>query len=1062
MKINFKSRLVANLCCITFAAFMGFANLAHANTGQLTQRIIEINKLFEAGKVDEAAKLSNKTLKNKKLLSAAAPALQMRAYLVNADLLLKQRQYPQQAATLEELLIQLDKWKATVSLQSVQIRNKLSDAYVQVGNEKKAIQVLEVAVLHAEKVFKADDLAHVELQLKLARLHTNRYEVEQATKYIASVKKRLQGNKSKAAELAKGRVLQAEGELYFRQAKTNDAAETYEKALAVRNRFAGEDSVETAQTVISLAGALKGLHDFGRAEELYRTAFAIYEGKLGIDHPFVATLLNNIGQMYYLQGRYADAEKVLERSLLIKSKHYPKDHLVFAETHNHLGYLYYLQEKNTEAEENLDAAIRIWSKPEYKRDRYRASAGVWRSVIKDRKGKTEEALKDLHSYLKVLEAIYGKDSVVTATAYQEIGHILEKQGKKGKAEEAYINGLKSAAVLGDGSRIEQILINKDLAGLQASDGRLKEGLDAARQSIKGMQQRVDRYSGAKAHRLSTELKSLREAAITHIDILASMREKEGVNKDELLEESFATSQISRASSVALALSRMAQRFAAKTGPLAELIKKQQHLLSRWQEIDNLLTTAIQKPVNKRDKNEVTLLRKSLKKTKTQIEKINSEINSRFPKYAALAKPGLVTIKQVQELLKPEEALVVYLIGKDKSFSWSLTKNKADLFRVKLGREKLSNEVRKLRRYMVAEGINSLDDIRPIKVKKSYKLYKTIMAEPLSIAGSTTSLIIVPDAALQSVPFSALVTKLPNKKIKSLEEHAQVAWLVKEKAVSVLPDVGSLHMLRAVLPSGENLGSNNFLGIGDPSLKEGAKTIALRSKENLATRGATTLRSIIGESRSAVDADVIGEMIELPDSADELRNISQLLKGSKKDIYLRNQATQSIISDLEMSKFKVVQFATHGLMSGEFQGLFEPALVLTPAVTNNFQDGDGLLTASEIAEMKMNADLVVLSACNTAASDGTPGAEGMSGLGRAFFYAGGRSLLLTHWSVLSDAAVSITTGMFDHMDKDDALSKAGALQKSKLDLIFSKDKPYYAHPLFWAPFVMVGEAGNRIN
>ena len=1062
MKIKSTSRLIVSLCCITFAVFIGFTNLAQATTAELTQRIIDINKLFEAGKVEKATELSSQTLKNKKLLSAATPVLQMRAYFVNADLFLAQRQYSQQAATLELLLEKLDKWNATVSLQSVQIRNKLSDAYVQVGNEKKAIQILEVAVLHAGKVLKPDDLAQVELQLKLARLHTNRYEIEQANKYISNVKKRLKADKSKAAQLAQGRVLQAEGELYFRQAKTNDAAETYEKALAIRNRIAGEDSVETAQTVISLASALKGLHEFGRAEELYRTAFAIYEGKLGIDHPFVATLLNNIGQMYYLQGRYADAEKVLERSLLIKSKHYTKDNLVFAETHNHLGYLYYLQEKNTESAEHLDAAIRIWSKPEYKRDRYRASAGVWRSVIKDRNGKTKEALKDLNYYLTLLEDIFGKDSVVTATAYQEVGHILEKQGKKKKAEEAYIKGLKSAAVLGDGSRLEQIMINKDLADLQASDGRLEKALEAARKSIQGMQQRVDRYSGAKAHRLSNELKSLREAAITHIDILASMREKTGAKKSDLLEESFATAQISRASSVALALSRMAQRFAAKTGPLSELIKKQQQLISRWQEIDNLLTTAIQKPVNKRDKNEVALLRKSLKKIEKQTEEINNEINKRFPKYAALAKPGLVTIKQAQELLKPEEALVVYLIGKDKSFAWSVTKSNADLYRVNLGREKLSNAVRKLRQYMVAEGINSLSDIRPVPVKRVHKLYNNIMAGPLSIAGSATSLIIVPDAALQSVPFSALITKLPNKKIRTLEEHADVAWLVKEKAVSVLPDVGSLHMLRAVLPSEDNAGSNNFLGIGDPSLKEGAKTIALQSKENLATRGATTLRTIIGESRSAVDADVIGEMIELPDSADELRNISQLLKGSKQDIYLRNKATQSIITDLEMSKFKVVQFATHGLMAGEFQGLFEPALVLTPAVENNFQEGDGLLTASEIAEMKMNADLVVLSACNTAASDGTPGAEGMSGLGRAFFYAGGRSLLLTHWSVLSDAAVSITTGMFDHMDKDVKVSKSDALQKSKLDLMFSKDKPYYAHPLFWAPFVMVGEAGNRIN
>lgn len=1062
MRTNIINSLASYIVPLLIALLMLVTNIALATTEQLTQKIIEVNKLFEAGKILEATELSNRILKNKILLSEAAPALQIRAYLVNADLLLKQRKYLRQAESLETLLKQLNKWNVTVSIQSIQVRSKLARAYEQLGKEEKAIKVLKIAVEHARKVLKPNDLAHIELQLKLARLHTNRYEIKQAQEYITSVKKLLRHNNSKAAALARGRVLQSEGELFFRQAKTYRAAETYEKALLIRNRLAGEESIETAQTVISLAGALKGLHEFGRAEELYRTAFAIYEGKLGIDHPYMATLLNNIGQMYYLQGRYYNAEKVLERALLIKKKYYSKDHLIFAETHNHLGYLYYLQEKNTEAAEHLDAAIRIWSKPEYKRERYLASASIWRAVIKGRRGKTAEALKDLNRNLDLLERIFGKESVVTATAYQEIAHILEKQGKNKQAEQAYLKGLKSAAVLGDGSRLEQILINRDLAALQASEGRLEQALDVARQSIKGMRQRVDRYSGSKAHHLSAELKPLRQAAITHIDIISSLRNKSVQNRDSLLNESFITAQISRASSVALALSRMAQRFAVKDGPLAELIRQQQKMLSRWQELDNLLTTAIQKPLGNRDKNEVAVLRTSLKKTEKQIAKINNEINDQFPKYVALTKPGLVTIKQVQKLLKKHEALIVYLVGKEKSFAWSVTKTHAELFKVKIGSEKLSNVIRKIRRYMAPDGISNLSDIRPVPVEKVYQLYKTILAQPISVIGDASSLVIVPDGALQSLPFSALVTELPDKKIKSLQDHAQVAWLVKDKAVSILPDVGSLQMLRDILGSESKSGSSRFLGIGDPSLKQASKIISMRSKQHLATRGAVTLRSIIGESRSIVGADVISSMNELPDTANELQNIRQLLNGRKEDIYLRNNATQAIISNLKMDKFNVVQFATHGLMSGEFQGLFEPALVLTPALTDNYQDGDGLLTASEIAEMKMNADLVVLSACNTAASDGTPGAEGMSGLGRAFFYAGGRSLLLTHWAVLSDAAVSATTGMFQHMKQDKLVSKAEALRRSKMDLIFNKEKPHYAHPLFWAPFIMVGEASNRID
>lgn len=143
------------------------------------------------------------------------------------------------------------------------------------------------------------------------------------------------------------------------------------------------------------------------------------------------------------------------------------------------------------------------------------------------------------------------------------------------------------------------------------------------------------------------------------------------------------------------------------------------------------------------------------------------------------------------------------------------------------------------------------------------------------------------------------------------------------------------------------------------------------------------------------------------------------------------------------------------MAGELKGLAEPALVLTPPAQASEAD-DGLLTASEISLLKMNADWVVLSACNTAASDGTPGAEGLSGLAKAFFYAGARSLLASHWAVDSDATVALTTRMFAEASQGTA--KAEALRRSMLALMSRNDQPSFAHPAFWAPFVVVGE-GN---
>ena len=133
-------------------------------------------------------------------------------------------------------------------------------------------------------------------------------------------------------------------------------------------------------------------------------------------------------------------------------------------------------------------------------------------------------------------------------------------------------------------------------------------------------------------------------------------------------------------------------------------------------------------------------------------------------------------------------------------------------------------------------------------------------------------------------------------------------------------------------------------------------------------------------------------------------------------------------------------------------------MFTPPETGT-EDDDGLLTASEIAMLDLDADWVILSACNTAAADGTPGAEGLSGMAKAFFYAGARALLVSHWSVNSEAAVAITTGMLGEMADNPDIGRAESLRRSMMAMMDTEGKDHFAHPMFWAPFVVVGEGGT---
>jgi CHAT domain-containing protein len=180
-------------------------------------------------------------------------------------------------------------------------------------------------------------------------------------------------------------------------------------------------------------------------------------------------------------------------------------------------------------------------------------------------------------------------------------------------------------------------------------------------------------------------------------------------------------------------------------------------------------------------------------------------------------------------------------------------------------------------------------------------------------------------------------------------------------------------------------------------------------------------------------------------------------AGEQDLYLAERASESLLRRAGLDRYRIVEFATHGLMSGDLRGLAEPALVLTPPPVAT-SDNDGLLTASKVATLKFNADWVVLSACNTAAPDGAPDAGGLSGLAKAFFYAGARSLLVSHWAVPSRAAVKLVTAAFDELKKDPSIGRAEALRRAEMGMLDPKSPPEFAHPLVWAPFVLAGEGG----
>jgi CHAT domain-containing protein len=160
------------------------------------------------------------------------------------------------------------------------------------------------------------------------------------------------------------------------------------------------------------------------------------------------------------------------------------------------------------------------------------------------------------------------------------------------------------------------------------------------------------------------------------------------------------------------------------------------------------------------------------------------------------------------------------------------------------------------------------------------------------------------------------------------------------------------------------------------------------------------------------------------------------------------------TDGRLARVKVLEFATHGLVAGDISDMAEPALALAAGP----KPQDILLLASEAATLHLNADWVLLSACNTASPD-APEAQGLSGLSRAFFFAGARSLLVSHWLVRDDVAPRLIPAMLKAERNDPQLSRAESLRRASLAVL---DDPQLnaANPAAWAAFTLIGEAGHE--
>jgi CHAT domain-containing protein len=335
-----------------------------------------------------------------------------------------------------------------------------------------------------------------------------------------------------------------------------------------------------------------------------------------------------------------------------------------------------------------------------------------------------------------------------------------------------------------------------------------------------------------------------------------------------------------------------------------------------------------------------------------------------------------------------------------------------------------------------------------------ELYVALLGSVEPLVADKRSLLIAPSGALTALPFHLLVTDKPAAAIpEKIEGYRETAWLLKRQAVSVLPSVTSLKALRGFAQRDQ--AAKPMTGFGDPVFSPSGGG----SEKRMASRSVTSIAYGDFWQGAGVDRARLAQALpQLPDTANELNSVARDLAVPASDIHLGADASETMVKRLALADYRIVYFATHGLVAGDIKDLAEPSLALSIPKQPSALD-DGLLTASEVAQLKLNADWVVLSACNTIAGD-KPGAEALSGLARSFFYAGARALLVTHWAVDSEAATRLTTSTFDLLKANPKIGRAEALRRAMLAYLNDGSSAKNAYPALWGAFALIGEGATR--
>jgi len=838
---------------------------------------------------------------------------------------------------------------------------------------------------------------------------------------------------------------------FIQQEQWSEAKKSWERSLGFYNRYLAMDkSVFGAIPAIQLGAKiyrsggkiLLNLGELDKAKrhlihsiELFKKLKNLGKTRDALSGTFVS--LNLIAQILQRQGDMKAAFDIINRMVDLTSQNSGNQD-EYAVALNQRGIFYSKLNKFAEAYSDLKKAQKIMERDHPNNLRLYliyANMGYILSQIGDaldRPSTINTANLYLKKSLKYSEKLFGDEG---AWSYLPLLHLclnsleLKLRDSITPCLRAKNNGDK---FISDFWKKKEATFA--LARAFLSQGKIKKAYRYSRENFVHMKETIINYSFEGENTRRKEHKNNKTNFLFH----ASLSLHPLLSRERIISEAYEAIQLAQTSEAAMAMSKMASRIASSDAGVSSLLRKKQDLQLKISELEDNFFETLGKDLFSEKKPTFRRKYEQIKGLNVELKRLNERVKEEFPAYSAFMKTDPLSIKRTQNILNSNEAMVLTSgIYNKKLHVFVITPKKYKTYFIDISRKHIKKLVNTIRGSLDLQGMKSVLEMKSFKYQLAYELYDKLLGKAANLLIGKSHIHFVTSGELSKLPLGLLITKDPEK----VDNYKNINWLIRRFSLSRLPSVNSLKLIREV--KARSSSKQPFIGFGDPIFQNGSKPLRMVEIEKILKKQIKKLPNRL-------------KLSELPDTADELKSIALFLGSDKSSLFLRERANETNVKTINLNRARIIAFATHAVMAGEINENSEPGIMLTPNPSGPNKFDDGFLSASEISQLKLNADWVILSACNTASGRDYNG-ESFSGLTKAFLYAGTRSLLVSHWSVSSKATVILTTKIFEALRANPQISHSEAHRRSMRNLALTKE---FHHPAFWAAFSLVGDGANR--